>query len=289
MNRQELEFANRMFQDEAFCREFLINSSIFSNPSTCIDCFGPVSQKSSVHFKCTTKNCRKLNSIYWGTPFASLKLKVNQIMELFFLFNNDASTNFFMNTKGNSSATISKRFKVYMDILVNDFSFSQVKIGGENVIVECDESKFGKRKYHRGHRVEGVWVFGLVERTPERRLVVRIVEKRDAATLLPIIRSSVLEGSIVLTDCWRAYNGIQSELGLAHETVNHSENFVEPITLNHTNTIEGTWNGIKMKVPARKRTKKLISNELVRFSWNRQNKDRKWGAFLNALARFNIE
>ena len=88
---------------------------------------------------------------------------------------------------------------------------------------------------------------------------------------------------------WRAYSGIQSESGLAHETVNHSENFVEPITLNHTNTIEGTWNGIKMKVPARKRTKKLISNELVRFSWNRQNKDRKWEAFLNALARFNIE
>jgi hypothetical protein len=35
--------------------------------------------------------------------------------------------------------------------------------------------------------VEGVWVFGLVERTPERRLVVKIVEKRDAATLLPIV------------------------------------------------------------------------------------------------------
>jgi hypothetical protein len=151
-------------------------------------------------------------------------------MELFILFNNDASTNFLMNTKVYSSGTMLKWFKVYMDILVNDFSFSQVKIDGEN-IVECDESKFGKRKYHRGHRVEGVWVFGLVERTPERRLVVKIVEKRDAATLLAIIRSSVLNGSIILTDCWRAYNGIESELGVAHETVNHSENFVEPVTL----------------------------------------------------------
>jgi len=61
-------------------------------------------------------------------------LKVNQIMELFFLFNNDASTNFLMNTKGYSSATISKWFKVYMDILINDFSFSQVKIGGEHTV-----------------------------------------------------------------------------------------------------------------------------------------------------------
>jgi hypothetical protein len=187
MNRQELEFAHRLSQDEAFCREFLINSLILSNSSTSSDCFGPVSQKSSVNFKCTTKNCQKINSIYWGTPFSSLKLKVNQIMELFFLFNNDASTNFLMNTKEYSSATISKWFKVYMDILVNYFSFSQVKIGEENLIVECDESKFDKRKYHR---IEGVWVFGLVERTPERRLVVKIVKKRDAANLLPIILGS---------------------------------------------------------------------------------------------------
>ena len=34
------------------------------------------------------------------------------------------------------------------------------KIGSPGKIVQIDESKFGKRKYHRGHRVEGQWVFG---------------------------------------------------------------------------------------------------------------------------------
>ena len=37
------------------------------------------------------------------------------------------------------------------------------KLGGEGKIVQIDESKFGKRKYHRGHHVEGQWVFGVIE------------------------------------------------------------------------------------------------------------------------------
>lgn len=44
-------------------------------------------------------------------------------------------------------------------------------IGGPNIIVEIDESKFGRHQYTRGHHVEGVWLLGLVERTPERRVV----------------------------------------------------------------------------------------------------------------------
>ena len=41
-------------------------------------------------------------------------------------------------------------------------------LGGIGEIVEIDESKFGKRKYHRGHRVEGQWVFGGIQRSNGR-------------------------------------------------------------------------------------------------------------------------
>ena len=36
-------------------------------------------------------------------------------------------------------------------------------IGGPGAIVEIDESKFGKRKYHKRRRVDRVWVFGDIE------------------------------------------------------------------------------------------------------------------------------
>ncbi|XP_046577408.1 E3 ubiquitin-protein ligase SHPRH-like [Haliotis rubra] len=60
-------------------------------------------------------------------------------------------------------------------------------IGGPGIEVEIDESKFGKRKFHRGRRVDGVWVFGGIEKE-SNRMFLEVVEKRDADTLLSVLR-----------------------------------------------------------------------------------------------------
>ena len=41
---------------------------------------------------------------------------------------------------------------------------TQEKIGGDGIIVEIDESKIGKVKHNRGHKVEGARVVGGVEK-----------------------------------------------------------------------------------------------------------------------------
>ena len=80
-------------------------------------------------------------------------------------------------------------------------------IGGPGVIVEVDEAKFGKRKDNRGHYVEGVWIFGGVERTEERKVFAVKVDDRSRATLTGIIQQHVLQGSIIYSDMWRGYSG----------------------------------------------------------------------------------
>ena len=42
------------------------------------------------------------------------------------------------------------------------------QIGGDGKEVEIDESMFRKRKYHRGERVDGVWVYGGIERQSKK-------------------------------------------------------------------------------------------------------------------------
>ena len=39
------------------------------------------------------------------------------------------------------------------------------QLGGEGEVVEIDESKFGKRKYNKGKRAKGQWVFGGIQRS----------------------------------------------------------------------------------------------------------------------------
>ena len=83
-------------------------------------------------------------------------------------------------------------------------------ISGKNVRVQIDESKIGKRKYHRGHLVEGQWVFGGIEEN-SRKCFLFPVKDRSEATLLPIIKKWIKPGSTIISDCWKGYTNLQKQ------------------------------------------------------------------------------
>ncbi len=106
-------------------------------------------------------------------------------------------------------------------------------------------------------------------------------EMHFSQTLFDAIQKHVRPGSIIYTDLWRGHSGLEEMNEYEHFTVNHSVEFAVSGTSIHTNTIEGTWNGLKWQIKPRNRTKN-IEDHLWEFIW-RRNADRLWDGFINAL------
>ncbi|KAI4293366.1 hypothetical protein PAPHI01_2640, partial [Pancytospora philotis] len=140
-----------------------------------------------------------------------------------------------------------------------------VRLGGPGIICQVDESLFvHKQKYHVGRVAETErWVFGIVDTSfsPSKGYMVEVSD-RTAETMFPIMQRVIRPGSIIHSDRWKAYARIQEKLGFAHQSVNHSLNFVDPKTGAHTQNIESYWNKQKDVI---KKMKGIGADELPAF------------------------
>jgi transposase-like protein len=216
--------------------------------------------------------------------FAKSKLPFRRIMQLgYHWLLKTPNTSIIAATSCNSH-TVSSFMEYFRQLVGECLDDDDSIIGGDNIIVEIDESKLGKRKYHRGHRVDGLWVLGGIERTVDKKVFLLEVPDRCAETLLSAITAHVAPGSIIMTDLWKAYSNLPTlGLGYEHLTVNHSKQFSNPENGCCTNTIEGIWNGLKLSMKPRQRTSKIAPGCLLEFIWRKKNKDDLWNLFLNAL------
>ena len=170
-----------------------------------------------------------------------------------------------------SEKTMIDFYSFFREVCTAYFQTNPIQLGGPGITVEIDESCFShKPKHHRGRVSETpIWVFGMVDKSQSPAVgYMEIVERRDAATLLPIIQQVVRPGSVIHSDEWRAYRNIQG-LGYAHRTVNHSVNFVDPSSGVHTQTIESYWNKQKNHIKTMHGCKRSFLNSyLHEFMWH---------------------
>lgn len=150
------------------------------------------------------------------------------------------------------------------------------RIGGPGHTIECDEAKFGKRKYNVGRIIEGQWVLGMIDLgtaavpLPLGDLRVEICpdNRRNAETLIPLIEKHVEPGSTIVSDCWGAYNNLDQR-GYNHLTVNHTYNFVDPITFANTQTIESNWRPLKNALRVKGVHKDYYAHHFCEYLWRR--------------------
>jgi len=133
--------------------------------------------------------------------------------------------------------TIDRYYNIFREkILLASIKEMEV-VSGE---IELDESYFGAKRI-RGKRGRGAAgktpVFGVLKRNG--KVFVTVVKRCSKQELLPIIKGHILEGSIIHTDGWKAYDGLILN-GYDHYRVHHSKNeFARG--RNHINGIESFW------------------------------------------------
>ena len=74
--------------------------------------------------------------------------------------------------------------------------------------------------------------------------------KRDTATITPFVVQRMEIGGHMVTDSWGAYPGAAEAAGVSHLTVNHKNEFKNPITGACTNNCEGIHSVIKKDAQA---------------------------------------
>ena len=267
--------------DEEKCTDALFEYGILNLRSPCAAC-GPSMKRTRKLFRCRSASCGKSISIFRDSFFANTRLKCCEVLLIGYLWLSNATSTTIATLAGHSSHTVAEYIRHFQQLVASSIDEDDTLIGGPNVVVEVDESKMGKRKYHRGHPVEGVWIVGGVERTSERKIFAESVQNRNQETLLEIISRHVAPGSIIHTDLWRGYTGLE-RLGFVHRTVNHSQFFIDPDSGVHTNTIEGTWNGIKLNISPRNRNQDHVDGHLLSYIWKRKHCQNLWGGLINAL------
>lgn len=282
---------NNLFPNNEICVKYLLEHDVFYRSIPCPSCERPMRRMDGkMVFRCYTKACADREiSLRKHTFFYGSALSCLDIMRLGHLWLAGVTHSSAQILTGHSSKTITAFFKHFRNLVAGALEEEDQVIGGPGVVVEIDETKMGKRKYHRGHRVDGVWVVAGIERTETAKTFAIQVEDRSANTLLNIIETHVKHGSIVYTDCWKGYNGISDTLKLEHQTVNHSKNFKDPLTGVCTNKIEGLNNGLKMKISARNRVENGMQEHLDEFIWRKKNRSILWNSFVNALRNIHYE
>jgi transposase-like protein len=236
--------------DDSSCYRYLLEKDVFYRTLPCTVCGGDMERDiERKAFRCCARSCHKELSIRKHTFFFGSMLKTNQILLLGYLWVNRLTNISATAFTGFSKNTIAIFYRHFRQLVASTLQEDDHIIGGAGVVIEVDETKLGKRKYQRGHVVDGIWVAVGVERTADRRVFVVALKDRTADTLLAIVRKHVANGSIVHTDLFKSYAKLEEVTGLKHKTVNHSLFFKDPVTGVHTNTVEGTNFALKRQIP----------------------------------------
>lgn len=237
--------------DEQKCRNYLAAQRWGGKP-ICVHCQHDKSYTYSdgITYKCA--NCRKKYTVKMGTIFEKSPIPLSTWFAAIYLCT--------AHKKGISSVQLAKDLGVtqktswFMLMRIKELA----KIGDRSKmtkIVEVDETYVGGKEKNKSNAERKAFAEG--KRKAEKTPVVGIVERKGMAylqvvkdvtggTLKGLIREAADRRSIIVTDSFSAYSGLENQY-IGHVTVNHSQHEYKS-GIYHTNTVEGFFSILKRSV-----------------------------------------
>ena len=214
--------------------------------------------------------CRYRRSMFTGTWFARSHLSVAKVCEFSCLWLNlPYPRQFLLKMEiGVSVHTVVNWSSYCREVCTFWLEKESVVLGGPDVVVEIYEAKLGKQRCNTGGWIGGQWFFGGFEPGSKNCFLVPVPSCGSDA-LLDIIKEWINPGTTVVSDCWKAYDCLSSEV-FVHESVNHSINFIGPQSGAHTQNSRKTWREVLGGTPHFGRSKKLAVGYLAEFLFKRK-------------------
>ena len=230
-------------------------------------------------FSCNKRSCRRRKSIRAGSFFENAKINLCDSMLLLHLWAKEYTEKQILEEFHFAKQTVVDWSRFARDLCVFSFENSNHVIGGENTVVEIDETLAVKRKNNQGRILNAGWLFGGIERRYDGQFncFIRMVYDRSEPHLSYLIQQHVARGTHIITDGWAAYRNLSS-LGYIHSVVVHQENFVSPDDSQvHTQRIEATWSSFKRFIRSRGSNKGAYYLEYIcEWLFRRKNRDVFW-------------
>ena len=191
-------------------------------------------------WRCSNKKCKKKVSIHAGSWFEGHNLTLEQIILITYFRVYGVDQEFVKNELGISNQTIVDWYNFSREVCSCILEKDNEKVGGPGIVVEIDESKLSKRKYHRGHhdimlKDSGFWG----HRKGQLEVFCCVFffffffffffqkcSRQDIGDSRINIKENINPRTTIISDSQRAYNSL-SEEGCKYLRVNHSVNFVD--------------------------------------------------------------
>ncbi|KAL7645190.1 UNVERIFIED_CONTAM: hypothetical protein RMT77_003575 [Armadillidium vulgare] len=235
-------------------------------------------------WQCKKNTCNLHISVRKDTWLEGSKISLMTILKFIYSWTRElASVEFSKKELRISSKSTVKFNNCLREVCATTLLKQPRSLGGEDKIVEIDETYFSKRRNEEGKMVPDQWVFGGICRETEEVFLCPVPEITEEA-IIECIKNNIKPGTTIISDCQPSYKNIGyiEDYHYKHIMINNNEDDVDPTINANIQSIENIWFILNERNKKHCGTvRQMFNSYLSEFVWRRRyaNKD----LFVNIL------